>query len=162
MAVSEFENTVLQMIIQKAENWYDGYKDVYIDYSQQVGYHYKNGGHGVVDIVVHIYCPRKRYGGSYYNFEIKSCASDLNSGRGLNLFGMYNYLVYPKSQITTLPGIITFDMIEKKLKEIGCEHAGIIAVISDDDFIVERKARRYYGDEVPKSIKGHKFKNCRF
>lgn len=162
MAISEFEKVVAQMIMEKSDKWYDGYKNVYMQYNQQVGCHYKNGGHGIIDLVVHVYNPKKIAGGSFYNFEIKSCLSDLNSGRGLNLFGMYNYLVYPRIAITKLPGIITLDIVENKLKEIGCEHAGIIGVINDNDFIVERKAKRYYGDGMPSTVKAYKYKNSRF
>ncbi len=162
MAISEFENAVAKMIIENPDKWYTGYKDVCIEYAQQVGYRYKNGGHGIVDLVVHIFRPYKPNAGNRYNFEIKSCESDLNSGRGLNLYAMYNYLVYPRSSITTLPGVLTYDKIEKKLKDINCEHAGIICVVSDSDFIVERPARRYNGDGMPHSIKAHKYKNRGF
>ena len=161
MAISSFENVVTEMIINNIDKWYTGYKDVCIEYAQQVGTRYKNGGHGIVDLVVHIFRPYKQANGNRYFFEVKSSIGDLNTGKGLNLYGMYNYVVYPKSLITSLPGVLTYDIIDKKLKSIGCEHAGIIGVISDNDFIVEKKARRYNGDGMPNGIKAHKYKNGR-
>lgn len=161
MAVSKFEDTVVDMLINNIDKWYTGYKDVCVQYSRQVGIRYRNGGHGVVDLAVHIFIPNRPGAGNHYNFEIKSCLGDLNSGNGMNLYGMYNYLVYPHSLITTLPGILTYDMVERKLNAIGCDHAGIIGVISDKDFVVERRARRYNGNGAPKDIKAHEYKNGR-
>lgn len=158
MAVSEYEYTVINMLLNNLDKWYEGYKGVHVEFFQQAACRYKNGGHGIVDLSVHIYSPKKKNGGNWYNFEIKSGESDLNSGRGLNLYSMYNYLVYPKSLITTLPGILTYDKVDKKLKSIDAEHAGIIGVISDNEFIVERKARRYNGEGMPKDIKPHRYK----
>jgi len=162
MAISIFENAVTQMIVNNVDKWYDGYKNVCVDYVQQAACRYKNGGHGVVDLVVHIYLPNKPCAGNQYNFEIKSSSGDLNSGNGLNLYGMYNYLVYPRSPITTLPGAITREMVEQKLASVGCDHVGIIAIVSDDDFVVERKARRYSGDGMPNKVKAHKHKKSCF
>ena len=149
------------MLMRKRDEWYNGYQGVRFEFTQQATCRYRNGGHGRVDLAANVFMPTKITGGNRYHFEIKSCKSDLDTDRGLNLFATYNYLVYPKLPITTLPGIITYEMVEQKLKDIGCEHAGIIAVISDDDFIVERKARRYNGDGAPPAIKAYQHKNCR-
>lgn len=161
MGVSEFENKVVQMLKNNVDKWYTGYKGVYLDFRQQAVCRYENGGHGVVDLAVNAFMPGKPYAGNWYNFEIKSSKSDLNSGRGLNLYTMYNYIVYPHILITTLPGIITLDAVERKLKEINCEHAGIIAVISDNDFEVIRRAKRYHGNGMPKTIKAYEYKTGR-
>lgn len=156
--MSKFEDAVTKMLIENTDKWYNGYKNVNIDYEQQSVCRYKNGGHGIVDLRIWIYRGWMKHAGNAYNFEIKSSPGDLNSGNGLNLYGMYNYLVYPRIAISILPGIITYDMVEKKLNDIGCDHAGIIGIISDDDFVVERKARRYSGDGMPSAIKPYKYK----
>lgn len=156
--MSIYEDAVVKMLLENVDKWYTGYKNVNIEYTTQAVCRYKNGGHGRADLKVMIYRGYAIQAGNVYNFEIKSCAGDLNSGRGLNLYGMYNYLVYPRIAITTLPGIITYDMAEKKLHDIGCDHAGIIGIISDNDFIVERKARRYSGSGMPCEIKPHIYK----
>lgn len=160
---NRYEDAVVEMLLNNPFKWYTGYKNVCFEFVRQKGINYKNGGHGVVDLYVHVRRPQIQYfgtGNDYY-FEIKSGVSDLNSGKGLNLYGMYNYLVYPRSMITTLPGVLTYDIVERKLKEIGCEHAGIIGVLSDNDFVVERIARRYNGDGIPQTIKPYIHKNRR-
>lgn len=160
--MSKFETMVSEMLINNIDRWYDGYKKVCISYGEQTTCRYKNGGHGVVDFSVRIFIPFKKNNGITYHFEIKSSESDLNSGRGLNLFATYNYLVYPKSMITTLPRVLTYEKVDKKLKQEGCEHAGIIGVISDNDFVIERMAKRYNGDGIPSGIKAHKFNHRGF
>ena len=107
MGISSFERTVTEMLVKDFEKWYGAFKNVRVEYRQQVGCRYKNGGHGIVDLVVHIFMPRKPESGSWYNFEIKSNISDLNTGRGMNLYAMYNYVVYPRSMIKSLPGVLT-------------------------------------------------------
>ena len=159
--MSRFENVVTEMLMNNVDRWYAGYRNVCVDYAQQVGIRYNNGGHGIVDLAVHIFRPDKRTDGNWYYFEIKSSIADLNSGKGMNLFGMYNYLVYPRSLISSLPGVLTYDLIDRKLKSIGCEHVGIIGVISDNDFVVERRARRYKGSGIPGNIKSYKHENRR-
>lgn len=161
MPISSFENTVAGLLIKNIDKWYTGYKDVNIEYCQQSVFRYKNGGHGIVDLCITIYRGYMKHAGKRYNFEIKSCPRDLNSGNGMNLYGMYNYLVYPKIQITTLPGIITYEMVEKKLSDIGCDHAGIIGIINDNEIVVERKAIKYSGEGMPNEIKAHMYKNAR-
>lgn len=158
---SKFEDAAIQMLIDNPFGWYSGYSKVSFTFGREGRCLYKNGGRGRVDLFAHVRIPGKFGGGSNYQFEIKSCKGDLYSGNGLNLFGMYNYLVYPKTSITSLPGSITYEMVVDRLKEIDCEHAGIIAIISDEEFIVERKAKRYYGDGMPPDIKPYTYKNCR-
>lgn len=154
---SLFEDTAIRLLTENPFGWYSGYPDVRFEFRPQATCKYKNGGHGRVDLLAHVYMPKKRIGGSYYNFEIKSSKSDMDTDNGLNLFGMYNFFVYPRVPITTLPGIITYDMAVEKLKDIGCDHAGIIAITSDNSYEVERKARRYNGDGIPPAIKAHSF-----
>ena len=156
---SFYEMDVAHILMTQPMKWYDGYKDVRIKFEYQATCRYKNGGHGRVDLSAHVYMPGKGHGGSWYNFEIKSSKSDLYSNKGLNLFNMYNYMVYPRSVLPSMPGAITYEMIEQRLKEIGCEHAGIICIINDHDYIVERKAKRYYGDGMPPEVKEHNFGN---
>lgn len=154
----KFEECAVRLLTEKPFVWYNGYKDVRFSFRQQATCRYLNGGHGRVDLAAHVYAPTKQSGGSFYNFEIKSCKADMDTNKGFNLFSMYNYLVYPRCQITSIPGAITFDMVAQKLVDIGCEHVGIIAVISDNEFVVERKARRYYGNGMPPVIKSHRHK----
>lgn len=154
---SYYEGWVVHLLMAKKDVWYSGYKDVRFDFNSQATCRYKNGGHGRCDLVVHAYMPEKPQSGSYYNFEIKSGKRDLFSDKGLNLFSMYNYLVYPHSQITILPDALTYEIVEQRLKEIGGDHVGIIALVSDTDIVIERQAHRYYGDGMPPDIKGHSF-----
>lgn len=155
---SWFEMDVAHILMRQPIKWYDGYKNVRIEYDYQVTCRYKNGGHGRVDFMAHIYMPSKPYEGSYFNFEFKSSKNDLYSNKGLNLFGMYNYIVYPKSALESVPGSITYNMVEQRLKHIKCDHVGIICIINDHDYIVERKAKRYYGSDMPPEVKAHCFK----
>lgn len=155
---SSFEDTAVKLLMENPLEWYSGYTAVVFELKRQATCRYKNGGHGRVDLSAHVYRPSKMAGGSYYNFEIKSCKSDMETDNGLNLFNMYNYFVYPRVPITMLPGTITYDMAVQKLKDIGCEHAGIIAVTSDDSFVIERKAKRYKGDGIPPAIKAYNFR----
>ena len=155
---SWYEMDVAHILMMPPLKWYDGYKDVRCTFTYQATCKYKNGGHGRCDLVAHICMQSKPYGGSYYNFEIKSGKNDLYSNKGLNLFGMYNYIVYPRYAVASMPGALTYDIVSKRLTDIGCEHVGIICIVSDNDYIVERKAKRYYGDGMPPDIKAYKYK----
>lgn len=155
---SLFEMDVAHILMKPPIKWYDGYKDVRWAVTYQATCRYKNGGHGRCDFMAHIFMPSKPFDGSYFNFEIKSGKNDLYSNKGLNLFGMYNYIVYPRYALESMPGAITYDIVAKKLKEIGGDHVGIICIVNPNEYIVERKAKRYYGDGMPPEIKAYKFK----
>lgn len=158
MPNSLYEMDVAHILMRQPLKWYDGYKDVQFAFDIQSTCRYKNGGHGRVDMSAHVYLPGKKAGGSFFNFEIKSGRRDLYSNKGLNLYGMYNYIVYPRYPLSSIPGAIDYEIVSQRLEEIGCQHVGIICIINDHDYIVERKAKRYYGDGMPPEIKSYRHK----
>ena len=142
MSCSMFEDQACEIILNDFVGKYSGQNRYGFEYERESCVRYANKKRGRFDLVVKIIELKRFKICKTIHYEMKSCMSDLKSGRGINFHGDYNYLVYPRdSKPYVRNGTnITFEKAKEWLEKHGYDRVGIICLREDGTLSVEREA----------------------